>query len=358
MKLSLKIVFCYLEQSILTILALSIVFILAVVAISKLSFAPHKLWWIDGISYLPDLALYPLLLLLIAIFGLCKRYLLFFCLGVTLITHFACLGDVSWQALNHKTNTSKTEIDLRLMALNLRYWSFGVEQILSAIKSHRPDFVLVSENAFSQKDFVAIESLKAPYNFYYGRQSETGIFTTHKAIEVKEIEFSSRQASLFNYNEVQIQSENTHRAFLHATFNIDGRTVNVISVRFVAGRGSTKKIKDQIEWGKYLLQMQIIELKEFTKYLKNISGEVLFGGDLNATPGSIVVGSLLNYADDIWAKDHFFGIPTFSTLTALAFLRLDYLFYRGLKLELVKSYLSEDFISDHYALFGDFRWKK
>lgn len=307
-----------------------------------------------GLSYLPPYSFLLLFLpgfLLFAITGQFKKPLTFFSIY---ILFFLAFGDFSYQKTDHQpfTKNSKTQ-ELSAVALNLRYYSYGFDKVLKGIKTIDADVYLLSENEITDQQLLQMNQSIAPWNFFMGRQEGTAIISRYPFISIKEIEFTSKQASLFKENEVHLQHLNPNRSFVHAIIDVNGVPVNVISVRFLAGRAKTRNPADAVPWAFYVLKNQIDELTLFTDYLRKLEGPIIFGGDLNAPPSSVVVKELSKLAIDAYLTDHFWGEFTFWT-NFPPYARLDFLFSMN-QVQSIQSKILDVIISDHYPVYARFR---
>jgi len=263
-------------------------------------------------------------------------------------------GDFSLQKADAlSVQTINQAPKLSVVALNVRYYSYGLDMFIDAIRDMDADLYLLSENVLNGSERQKLESALQPgLSFLMGRQEETAIISRYPVIDFREVELPSRQASLFENNEVALQERNPHRSFLHARVQVDGHPVHVISIRFLAGRAKDRTPAEVLTWGFYVLKSQLEELAFFLNYLEKLEGPIVFGGDLNATPSSIVIRRLSAVATDVYLNDHFWGGFTFSTgFPSVA--RLDYLFCRN-GIGPLRSERLSHIISDHYPVFAEF----
>jgi endonuclease/exonuclease/phosphatase (EEP) superfamily protein YafD len=211
-----------------------------------------------------------------------------------------------------------------IATLNIEYFTMGVEPGIRAIKSLDADIVLLGENTLGPADVAAHGSLLDPYEMVVGHKNSTAILARRPILWWKEVELPTREASLSGSNDPSTMDRHPHRSFLHAVVDIDSIPVHVISVRFIAGRPKDHSFKEGIRWGRYLLRAQQEETAFLLSYLHALDGPVIFGGDLNATPGSKTLRPIHACATDAWLEHHLWGAPTFRT--GLPTQRLDYLF--------------------------------
>jgi endonuclease/exonuclease/phosphatase family metal-dependent hydrolase len=161
-------------------------------------------------------------------------------------------------------------------------------------------------------------------------------------------------ASLSSGNDIEkIKAGGVHRSFVHAVIDVNGASVNVLSLRLLAGRPKDHSLKESIKWGRYLLKSQNEELVSFIGYMQNIKGPFIFGGDLNVTPNTEIIHRLKKYAEDSYLEEHMFGSFTFKV--SFPTMRLDFLFHSKdvftKQCEVVKS---KSPLSDHFPVSAKF----
>ena len=283
-----------------------------------------------------------------------NRKISFWLVLIYLIFFFG-FGDFS--LLNPKSARqpdSKKRQAISAVALNVRYYSFGLDKVIEAILKIDADLYLLSENEITPKQRDILVQRIAPRQFFMGRQEGTAIISKYPVLEFKEVLLPTHQASLYYENEIEKQHLNPHRSFVHALVDVNGVPVNVISIRFLAGRAKSRSPSDVLDWGFYVLKSQIQEVTFFQSYLENLKGPVIFGGDLNATPSSVVVRRLRDVSIDAYLVNHLWGNFTFWTISPkLTFARLDYLFCTN-EIQPERSEILDDLISDHYPLYAEF----
>ena len=240
---------------------------------------------------------------------------------------------------------------LKVAGLNVQFYRAGRAQVANAVKSMDADVVFLSENAVRPEQMAELEALFAPLHFYAGRSEETAIVSRRPLRDVKEVELPSFQASLKRANRLEDQLTHPHRSFLHAQLDMQGFTVHVISIRFIAGRPRSKGMEDQLEWGRYLVKTHHEEGAFFLDYLSRLKGPVVFGGDLNAPPSSKLIRRLSERAQDAYLATHWWGRPTFEVRFPVQ--RLDYLFGMNGAVPVESSRLSQ-IVSDHYPVWARF----
>lgn len=304
-----------------------------------------------GTSFLSPLwLLLPALLLSIILFFLDRKKLSLITAVVYLI-YFLLIGDVSFKSILSNKIIDNGVTQFSVLSINVRYYSYGEDKIFNFINSIDADIVLLSENTMSADSIISLTDLEKKYFIFAGKKYETAIFSKFPVISFKEIDFPTQQASLSGSNDLDSMINNPNRSFFHLKFSFNGEEVNAISVRLIAGRPKTNKLKDQIEWGKYLVKKQTEEVETLVNYLKTLEGPVVFGGDLNAPPNSKVMKPLTTLAEDASLYHSFIPGPTFRT--EFPVIRLDYIFtMNGLK-TLDYSRLDAN-VSDHLPIFGKF----
>ena len=297
-----------------------------------------------GASYVPEMFLYPLLVLTILCLWATGRIFLMKWLVYFSVVYLVCLGDFTYRGVVHslqrllgsetpiqgvaRVKVSDLGVKFSVLSLNLRYFSFGYKKITEELQRSDVDFVLLSENVGSAQETGFLTQNSFGYFMRMGKQSETGVLSKYPIVGFREVELPVHQASLEFANGLEEQELNQKRSFVHIIANVHGQLVHLISVRFVAGRAPSGKLNDALKWGKYLLKAQKAEVDFFEQYIANIHAPLVFGGDLNATPGSFVVQRLRRVATDAWLDTHFWGTPTFSTMK-VPFITLDYLFAKN-----------------------------
>lgn len=295
------------------------------------------------------LFLFPALLLLLLI----KDWKRFGWVALIYLLFFITFGDFNFTGRKSEPlpETLKTQ-KLTVAALNLRYFSYGLENVAEGIKQMEADVYLLSENVITDDQKEELERRIKPMTFHMGRQEGTAIISKYPVLSFKEVELPSRQASLFEENEVNEQHKNPYRSFVHAVVDVNGVPTHAISIRFLAGRAKDRSPKEVLRWGFYVLDSQLKELDFFINYINKLDGPVIFGGDLNATPSSYVVKEISKIAVDTYLEDHIWGNFTFWT-NFPSYARLDYIFSKGM-VQPVRSELPDIVVSDHYAVFTEF----
>lgn len=302
-----------------------------------------------GTSFLsPSWLLLPVLLLSLVLFFLDRKKLSLITIIVYLI-YFLLIGDVSFKSVFSNNKIGNGETQLSVLSLNVRYYSYSEDKIFNFIDSVDADIVLLSENTLTADSIASISSLEEKYFIFVGRKYETAILSKLPVISYKEIDFPTHQASLSGGNDIDTLINNPNRSFSHIKFRFNDDEVNAISVRLIAGRPKTNELKDQIEWGKYLVKKQTEEIETLVNYLKALEGPIVLGGDFNAPPNARIMKPLYNIAEDAAYVNNFFPSPTFRT--EFPVVRLDYIFsLNGLKpVEYTKINVK---VSDHFPVFA------
>ena len=305
--------------------------------------------FLDGLDYLPPWPLSVLVVPLgLACWALQQRRLALVCVTTFLVLVF--VEEDHWWPGRHVQTASGAPV-LKIAGLNVQFYRAGREQVANAVKSMDADVVLLSENAVPPEEVPEFEALFAPLHFYAGRSDETAIVSRHPLRDVEEVELPSFQASLYRRNRLEDQPTHRRRSFLHAQLDMHGFAIHVISIRFIAGRPRSKRLGDQLAWGRYLVKTHHEEGAFFLDYLSRLKGPVIFGGDLNAPPSARVIRRLADVAQDAYLATHWWGRPTFDVKFAL--LRLDYLFGMNGAVPVESSRLSH-VVSDHYPVWARF----
>lgn len=250
---------------------------------------------------------------------------------------------------------------LRVMAWNVQYYDSGIERVLAEIKRHEPDVVLMSEHVI-RREFTDIFALMAyPYQLVTGQHGDAAVLTRLPILETEEVMLPSRQTNLVGANLLDGQILNPRRSFVRVKVDAGGVPVDVISVRFVAGRAQSESPLDTVPWGNYLWETQRREVKWFSRYFEKLGmGHFIFGGDLNAPPSSWTIRQMKLIGRDTYLEHHWYGNYTFRSKIFrfqkkknMPMIRLDYIFASA---EIATDYLdiSKTNLSDHDALIGDF----
>lgn len=302
----------------------------------------------DGASFLsPSWLLPPVLLLSIVLFFLDRKKLSLITIIVYLI-YFLLIGDVSFKSVFSNNKIDNSETQLSVLSLNVRYYSYGEDKIFNFIDSVDADIVLLSENTLPPDSIMIIGNIGKKYYVCSGKKYETAILSKYPVLLCREIELPTHQASLSGSNDIDSLYINPKRSFTHIRFSFKNREMDALSVRLIAGRPKSNKLKDQVEWGRYLVKKQTEEIEVFVNYLKTLEGPIVFGGDLNAPPNAKILKPLYNIADDAAYVNNFFPSPTFRT--EFPVVRLDYIFTMNGFKTVEYSRLKAD-VSDHLPVY-------
>jgi len=312
---------------------------------------PEAVWY--GLDFVP--ALWLLLLALIsmgALWFLGHRRIAM--IGAFLsLGYFLAFGDISPTPLTSLWNgRAASGRVLSVSALNVRYYSEGFREVMDAIRTMNADVVLLSENTMDSTQVSELPSLLPNYKYCPGHQNSTAILSRLPLLSFQEIDLPSHEASLSGGNDVAEMSSHPHRSFTHAQVLFQNMPVNVISIRFIAGRPKDHTWEENVKWGKYLIAEQGAEVAAFPGYLAGLRGPIVFGGDLNAPPRSKTLKPLEAIAHDAYLSDHFWGDLTFRT--EFPTLRLDYLFGMNGAVP-VRSRVVRVVVSDHFPVSAEFR---
>lgn len=337
-------------SSLIAVLAFITGVAILLVSLDKLNWFGSNAFWY-GADFIPAFwLLIPAVIVGIGLLAL-KKIKLSLAWLIIYLFFFLSFGDYSFKSILPKTMDLKSGTTLKIGALNVQYYSHGLKTVIDSIKKMNTDVMLISENVLTPEQEEQLPLLLKGYYFFKGHQNSTAIISRYPLINSKEIDLPSIEASLCDGNDLDTMKSNFHRSFVYSSIDVNGKTVHLISVRFIAGRPKNKTINEQIRWGKYLVSTQMQEVSSFLSFLKNLNGPVIFGGDLNAPPGSKTMDPIYSIAKDAYLTDHFFGLPTFRT--QFPTLRLDYLFGMNGAIPLNSKIVSME-ISDHFPIISDF----
>ncbi|MBT3225934.1 MAG: hypothetical protein HN580_25935 [Deltaproteobacteria bacterium] len=266
---------------------------------------------------------------------------------------FISFGDFSF---NSAETSKQPELQkghkLSVIALNVRYYSYDLKKVITAIKDMDADLYLLSENILSIQERHILEKELQPWTFHMGRQEGTALISRLPVLDFKEVVLPSKQASLSEPNKISNQHLNPNRSFVHARIDVGGTPVHAISIRFLAGRPADRTLSEAFKWGIYVFGVQLKEIDFFLDYLKNLRGPIVFGGDLNATPSSLVVQKLSKIAVDSYLEKHIWGGFTFWTQFP-SYARLDYIFSMN-GVRVLSSEILDVVVSDHFPVYSEF----
>ena len=246
---------------------------------------------------------------------------------------------------------------LRVAAANVQYLHQGPTRVGSMLAQLDADVWLLSEFETSKEQEEEFLANMPGYHLVVGRMRDVAVVTRLPVLSWREVPLPSRQTSLRARNSLKAQEKNGQRSFLHVELDTPSGAVHVLPVRFIAGRPPSDHPLDQFTWGRYLLREQAREVDVFSSYVSQLSGPVIFGGDLNATHGSPIVRKLRGVARDVYLDSNPFGDYTFRTFTPwlppMPTMRLDYLFVKGAA-QTVRAWRDLTEFSDHYPIIGEF----
>lgn len=305
-----------------------------------------------GIDYVPTTAIAVLIVPGVVLLVCGGRWRYGSVLMVICAIYAIGLGDISWTSLSVRNpGLHAATPTLRVLALNVQYYTHGVDSVASALQRSHADVILLSENAFDDpEDERRLIALMAPMHFVQGHPNSTAILSRYPIQTWAEVELPSFEASLSGGNTIAEVETHIRRSFVHAVLDVDGGDVNIISIRFIAGRPKDHSVEENIKWGRYLMTVQLGEEEFFENYVRALRAPVIFGGDLNAPPGSKVLRRINRFAQDAYLVDHLWGEPTFRTEAPT--LRLDYIFATH-GAETVHSELLSEHVSDHFPVCAD-----
>ncbi len=302
-----------------------------------------------GFDYLPPLWLFVLALPLCFTFWLLKRQrtaLLFF---FPVLSFLLAFGDLSWRFLTFTPPEEEQAYEkLEVLTYNVRYYSYGLEEIVDFFKESGADVILLCESVLSNNEQRYIEKNLSDYYLISDQGRDTAVLSRYPIMRFTITPLPSYLASLSGSNNLEeLAQKNHYRSFVHAVIDVNGIAVNVLSLRLIAGRAKDKSIKENWKWGRYLLQAQEQEQNVILDYIDSLQGPVVFGGDLNAPPSARVIKNFRRIARDAYFSDHLFGNFTFRT--DFPAMRLDYIFHSS-DLIAVDSKIIKTRLSDHFPL--------
>jgi endonuclease/exonuclease/phosphatase (EEP) superfamily protein YafD len=305
-----------------------------------------------GLDYLPALWLGALAVLPIVLFILLGQKKFAYPIFIVTSIYTAAFGDFSLSFLvprNHPSSIGTNKVTVA--ALNVQYYTHGIKEVLEGILSLDADVALLSENDLPDSLSSMFNKIIAPMQMRMGHRNSVAILSRYPINDFKEIELPSYEASLSGSNDIDDLSHHSHRSFVHAVLNVHGTLLNVVSIRFIAGRPKNNTIEENLRWGKYLLATQMQEVEVFTAYVRGLRGPVIFGGDLNAPPLSKPMRKIQRMATDAYMANHLWGDYTFRT--EMPTMRLDYLFSMN---NVIPDHARRPHltVSDHFPVVADF----
>ncbi len=264
----------------------------------------------------------------------------------------ASFGDIAIPVFGGSALPDSLSQKFTVAALNVRYYSFGLDRVLDEVKRTNADLTLLSENVLTDDERAHVEERVAPAFFRKDHQDGTALISRYPIVSYAEISLPSREASLSGGNDVDSMESHPHRSFSHAVIDVRGILVNAISIRFIAGRPKDHSLRENLRWGRYLLGVQKEESEFFTEYVSRLHGPVIFGGDLNAPPRSKTMRPVERIARDAMLEHNVWGGLTFRT--EFPTLRIDYLF--GMNgAESTAARRLDAVVSDHFPVYAEFR---
>lgn len=267
------------------------------------------------------------------------------------------LSDYSFRSVTvRKPENSEDYDSIKILALNVKYYYFGIEKIISLIRKNDYDLVLLSESVLTKMRLQDMKTSLSDYTLITDDGHDLSLLSKYPVSFFKIVKLPTYQASLSGSNDIdKIGSDGIHRSFIHAVISLNGTNINVLSLRLIAGRPKDHSIYENIRWGKYLIAAQNEELSVFLDYLRLLKGPVIFGGDLNVTSNSGILQEIKKYADDSYLDNHLFGSITFGN--SIKKKRIDYLFHSK-DLISANSEVLNIKVSDHYPIFAKFLIKR
>ncbi len=317
------------------------------------------------ISYLPALPVTIMTAILMIIFAH-KNSLRLAAVALALMHYLVC-GDYSGRSIVSRIEieqkavasavNSQVNMPLRIAAANVQYLHQGPTKVGSMLEQLNVDVWLLSEFETTKEQEAKFLAEMPGYRLVVGKMRDVAVVTRLPVLSWTEVSLPSRQTSLRARNSFAMQEQNEHRSFLHLVLESPNGPVNVLPIRFTAGRPPSDDPRDQWAWGRYLLREQAREVDVFSTFVSQLSGPVIFGGDLNATHGSSIVRKLRGIGRDVYLEKNLFGDYTFRTFTPwlppVPTMRLDYLFVKGTA-KIVRAWRDLAEFSDHYPIIGEF----
>jgi len=305
-----------------------------------------------GISYLPPIWLLIPVTISAVLFYFLQKKIIAMITAVIYILYFLVMGDYSFNFLSYNQEIDSESKPLSVLALNVQYYSKSEKRVFDYIDSMDADIVLLSENTLAKENINTFNNISRKYHLCIGKKDETAIFSKYPIIFCKQVDLPTSQASLSGSNIIEKLESNPNRSFSHIKINYFGIEVNIISIRFIAGRPKSKSLRDQVAWGNYLARKQAEEIHFFMSYLKKLDGPIIFGGDLNAPPNAKIINDLSKIANDAAYLNSFIPLPTFRTKFPV--MRLDYIFATR-EIKVVDYSRPKIEVSDHFPVFAKFR---
>lgn len=262
---------------------------------------------------------------------------------IILITLFAIIighriiykqTNLNWQVnynINKFKNLNKKENDKILKKKNLKIMSYNIHRAKNSNNQHRLDDIIIF---LSEKDADIIclqEVTSSQYEKIREMIKSSGKFVSN----AKRIIISDGLATYSKYpivesNHVLLTSKNEQRGFLHTSYKIDGKLINVINVHLGL---------DQSE--------RAIQISEILSYIDTLKGETILVGDFNEK-----YIRLENFIDT--GKYHgYMNNATFEALDT----RIDYIFITTNSIYSTTYDVLKTDLSDHYPIMANIRYK-
>ncbi len=306
-----------------------------------------------GIDFVPPLWFFPAVAIAVILALSSRRATAAIVLSVIYGVLVAGFGDFSIPFFREGADHGRHSQTMRVAALNVRYYSYGLDKVLDEVKRTNADLTLLSENVLAPDQIPHVEKALAPASFRMDHENGTAIVSRYPIISYTEVTLPSHEASLSGGNDIDSMDAHPHRSFSHAILDVNGTMVNAISIRFIAGRPKDHSLRENLIWGRYLLRVQKQEVTFFTEYLSRLNGPIVFGGDLNAPPRSKTMREIERIAHDAQLDHNFWGGVTFRT--EFPTLRIDYLFGMNGMESIAARRLNEE-VSDHFPVYAEFRF--
>ncbi|MGD0755094.1 MAG: endonuclease/exonuclease/phosphatase family protein [Bacteroidales bacterium] len=265
------------------------------------------------------------------------------------------LDDFSLKFLHHRMpEKNKVYDSLNVVAYNIKYYSYGFENISKFIKESDFDVMLLSESVLTPEKLEYLRNSLPAYTVLTDNGHDLSILSKYPILNYKIVELPTYIASLSGNNDIEkLKANGVHRSFIHAVINVNGTAINVLSLRLIAGRPKDNSLGESIKWGKYLLNAQAEELAVFISYIQTLKGPLIFGGDLNVQPNTEIIHRINNYAEDTYLDEHYMGSYTFKV--SFPTMRIDYLFHSkeiiSKESEVMKA---GTILSDHFPIRAKF----
>lgn len=329
------------------------IIILVFVVISKLDWLPEGSL-LSGFEYLPSLWVYLSALIITGLmFAIRHRRIALVYISVfTLFILF--MGDYSLSMFSLSTSKINHNdfVELDIMTYNVRYFSYGEDNIIKFFKRSNMDVYLLTESLLTSEKLDYIKKNMEGYNIISDGGKDVSILSRYPILNYNIVKLPTYSASLSDGNDIKELSKNgNYRSFIHAVIDVKGIPVNVLSLRLIAGRPKDNSFKEKIIWGGYLLEAQKKEVEIFLEYIKSLNGPIILGGDLNTNASSSLVRKIRRVLDDAYFSDHIFGWFTYRTSFPLT--RLDYIFHsRDVITE--SSEVVGEYLSDHFPVRAKF----